>query len=75
MSKLIFEVDLYNEMTGHSMNFEYEIDEYDMTLEELKDYAEDLETGKEPYLYDEVLGNLSVIPRLIAIEHDGEEED
>ena len=74
MSKLIFEVELINEMTGHFMNFEYEIDEYDMTVEELKDYAESLENGRESYLYDEILNNLSIVPRLIDIEYDGEEE-
>jgi hypothetical protein len=45
------------------MDFEYEYETWDdMTREELEQLADDLSSGRDPELYNEIMANLSIVP-------------
>jgi hypothetical protein len=57
------------------MDFEYDYETWDdMTQEELEALADDLATGRDPELYNEIMNNISIVPRLISIEDTDESE-
>lgn len=70
MATLNFDVELIYEGTGHFMNFEYEFEEYGLSRAELEDLANDLATGGVRDLYEEIMGNISIVPVLTSIEED-----
>jgi len=70
MATLNFEVELIYEGTGHFMNFEYEFEEFGLSRAELEDLANDLATGGVRDLYDEIMGQISIVPVLTSIEAD-----
>lgn len=70
MATLNFEVELIYEGTGHFMNFEYEFEEFGLSRAELQDLADDLVTGSDRALYDEIMGQISIVPVLTSIEAD-----
>jgi hypothetical protein len=74
MATITFSVELIYEGTGHFMDFEYEYETWDdMTREELEQLADDLATGRDPELYNEIMGNLSIVPtveNVVADESD-----
>ena len=70
MATLNFEVELIYEGTGHFMNFEYEFEEFGLSRAELEDLANDLATGSDRTLYDEIMGSISIVPVLDYIEED-----
>jgi hypothetical protein len=75
MATITFSVELIYEGTGHFMDFEYEYETWDdMTQEELEALADDLATGRDPELYNEIMNNISIVPRLISIEDTDESE-
>ena len=63
--KLVFDIELTNELDGTFMNFEYEheIWEDDYTEQEIAELISELETGKNYEIYDTVLSNISINPR------------
>jgi hypothetical protein len=63
MATITFSVELIYEGTGHFMDFEYEYETWDdMTREELEQLADDLSSGRDPELYNEIMANLSIVP-------------
>ena len=72
MATLNFEVELIYEGTGHFMNFEYEFEEFGLSRAELQDLADDLVTGSDRALYDEIMGQISIVPTLGEIEDDSD---
>ena len=63
MATITFSVELIYEGTGHYMDFEYEYETYDdMTREELEQLADDLVSGRDPELYNEIMNNISIVP-------------
>ena len=74
MATITFSVELIYEGTGHFMDFEYEYETWDdMTQEELEQLADDLATGRDPELYNEIMANLSIVPtveNVVADESD-----
>jgi hypothetical protein len=75
MATITFSVELIYEGTGHFMDFEYDYETWDdMTQEELEALADDLATGRDPELYNEIMNNISIVPRLISIEDTDESE-
>lgn len=72
MATLNFEVELIYEGTGHFMNFEYEFEEFGLSRAELQDLADDLVTGSDRALYDEIMGQISIVPTLVEIEDDSD---
>ena len=63
MATITFSVELIYEGTGHFMDFEYEYEAYDdMTREELEQLADDLASGRDPELYNEIMANISIVP-------------
>ena len=72
MATLNFEVELIYEGTGHFMNFEYEFEEFGPSRAELQDLADDLVTGSDRALYDEIMGQISIVPTLVEIEDDSD---
>jgi hypothetical protein len=69
-----FEIELINELTGHSLSFEYDFDEYGLSRQELDDLANDLVMGRDRALYDEILQNISIVPSVSHIEYDDDDE-
>jgi len=72
MATLNFDVELIYEGTGHFMNFEYEFEEFGLSRRELEDLADDLVTGSDRALYDEIMGEISIVPTLVEIEDDSD---
>ena len=72
MATLRFDVELIYEGTGHFMNFEYEFEEFGLSRAELQDLADDIATGSDRALYDEIMGQISIVPVLVEIEDDNE---
>ena len=72
MVTLRFDVELIYEGTGHFMNFEYEFEEFGLSRAELQDLADDLVTGSDRALYDEIMGQISIVPTLVEIEDDND---
>ena len=70
MATLNFDVELIYEGTGHFMNFEYEFEEFGLSRAELEELANDLATGGVRDLYEEIMGNISIVPVLTSIEED-----
>jgi hypothetical protein len=68
MATLTFDVDIIFEGTGHFLNFEYDFEEYGLTEEEAKDLADSIESGLDQGFYDEIMNNISIVPRLVSIE-------
>jgi len=74
MATITFSVELIYEGTGHFMDFEYEYETWDdMTREELEQLADDLATGRDPELYNEIMGNLSIVPTVENVSADESE--
>ena len=72
MATLNFDVELIYEGTGHFMNFEYKFEEFGLSRRELEDLADDLVTGSDRALYDEIMGEISIVPTLVEIEDDSD---
>ena len=72
MATIYFDIEIVNEHNGHTMDFEYEYEvmDSDLTEDEIRDIARDLETSVDPDLYDTILNSLSIIPRVSYIEMD-----
>jgi hypothetical protein len=74
MATITFSVELIYEGTGHFMDFEYDYEAYeDMTREELEELADDLASGRNPELYEEIMANISIVPvveNVVADESD-----
>ena len=74
MAILTFDVELIYEGTGHFLNFDYRYEEFDLTEEEAKDLANSIESGLDQGFYDEIMNNISIVPRLVSIEGADEPE-
>jgi hypothetical protein len=70
MATITFSVELINELTGHSLNFEYDWEEYGLSKEEAEQFADDLASGRDMALFDEILNNVSIIPTVENVEVD-----
>ena len=68
VATLTFEVELIYEGTGHFLNFDVDWEEWDVTEEEARDIASEIESGMHQAFYDEVMNNISIVPRLVSIE-------
>ena len=73
MATLHFEVELIYEGTGHFLNFDMDWEEWDVTEEEAREVADNIESGLNQDFYDEIMNNISIVPRLVSIE--GVEDD
>ena len=74
MATLNFEVELIYEGTGHFLNFEMDWEEWDVTEEEAREIADNIESGLNQDFYDEIMNNISIVPRLVSIEGADESE-
>jgi hypothetical protein len=71
MATITFSVELIYEGTGHFMDFEYEYETWDdMTREELEQLADDLSSGRNSEVYDEIINNISIIPTVENVSPD-----
>jgi len=76
MAIITFNVELIYEGTGHFMDFEYDYETWDdMTKQELEDLADDLATGRDPELFNEIMNNISIIPTVENVVADGEDDE
>ena len=73
MATITFSVELINELTGHSLDFEYEWEEYGLSKEEAEEFADDLASGRDMALFDEILNNISIIPTVENVSADESE--
>jgi hypothetical protein len=74
MATITFSVELIYEGTGHFMDFEYEYETWDdMTREELEQLADDLSSGRDPGLYNEIMANISIVPTVENVVADESE--
>jgi len=74
MATITFSVELIYEGTGHYMDFEYDYETYDdMTREELEQLADDLVSGRDPELYNEIMANISIVPTVENVSADESE--
>lgn len=71
MAKIVFDVEIANELNGSYMNFdyEYEVDD-DMTEDEVQSLADDIVSGFDQSFYDEILSWISINPSVSYIEMD-----
>ncbi len=74
MATLTFDVELIFEGTGHFLSFDYDFEEYGLTEEEAKELANSIESGLDQGFYDEIMNNISIVPRLVSIEDTDESE-
>jgi hypothetical protein len=74
MTTITFSVELIYEGTGHFMDFEYDYETWDdMTTEEAEALADDLASGRDPELFNEIMANISIVPtveNVVADESD-----
>ena len=74
MTTITFSVELIYEGTGHYMDFEYDYETWDdMTTEEAEALADDLASGRNSELYNEIMANISIVPtveNVVADESD-----
>jgi hypothetical protein len=70
MATITFSVELINELTGHSLDFEYEWEEYGLSKEEAEEFADDLASGRDMSLFDEILNNISIVPTVENVSAD-----
>jgi len=75
MAILTFDVELIYEGTGHFLSFDYDFEEFDLTEEEAKDLANSIESGLDQGFYDEIMNNISIVPRLLSISGVDDESD
>ena len=75
MATINFEIELINELTGHSLSFEYDFEEFGLSRQELDDLADDLVMGRDRTLYDEILNNISIVPTVTSIDYDYGDDD
>jgi len=74
MATITFSVELIYEGTGHYMDFEYDYEAYeDMTREELEELADQLASGSDPSLYNEIMANISIVPVVENVSADESE--
>jgi len=74
MATITFSVELIYEGTGHFMDFEYDYEAYeDMTREELEELADQLASGSDPSLYNEIMANISIVPVVENVSADESE--
>jgi hypothetical protein len=74
MTTITFSVELIYEGTGHFMDFEYEYETYDdMTTEEAEALADDLASGRDPELFNEIMANISIVPTVENVVADESE--
>ena len=74
MATITFSVELIYEGTGHFMDFEYDYETYDdMTTEEAEALADDLASGRNPELYNEIMANISIVPTVENVVADESE--
>jgi hypothetical protein len=72
---IVFNVELIYEGTGHYMDFEYEIEHPDnMPRDEAEEWANDLASGGDPELFNEIMANISIVPTVEHVEVDDESE-
>ena len=71
---ITFSVELIYEGTGHFMDFEYEYETWDdMTTEEAEALADDLASGRNSELYNEIMNNISIVPTVENVVADESE--
>ena len=71
MHKIMFDIELSNELDGTSMNFEYEYEvDSDLTEDEVQDIADEITRGADYRFYDEILSWISINPSVSYIEMD-----
>ncbi len=74
MTTITFSVELIYEGTGHFMDFEYDYETWDdMTTEEAEALADDLASGRNPELYNEIMANISIVPTVENVVADESE--
>jgi hypothetical protein len=74
MTTITFSVELIYEGTGHYMDFEYDYETWDdMTTEEAEALADDLASGRNPELYNEIMANISIVPTVENVVADESE--
>jgi hypothetical protein len=71
---ITFSVELIYEGTGHFMDFEYEYETWDdMTTEDAEALADDLASGRNSELYNEIMANISIVPTVENVVADESE--
>lgn len=75
MATITFNVELIYEGTGHFMDFEYDYEEYGLTRAEAEELADDLASGRNPDLFNEIMSNISIVPVVENVEADEEDDD
>ena len=70
MATITFSVELINELTGHFLDFEYihEFFDDEYTEEEIDEYVDDLISGRNPEIYNEIMNNISIVPTLDRVD-------
>jgi hypothetical protein len=70
VATITFNVELIYEGTGHYLDFEYEHEFFDdeYTQEEIDQYVDDLVTGRDPELYNEIMANISIVPTFDRVD-------
>lgn len=71
MHKIVFDVEIANELDGSYMNFEYEYEvDSDMTEQEVHEFADGLicGDGRSHGFYDDIISWLSINPSVRYIE-------
>lgn len=71
MAKIVFDIEVSNELDGSHMNFEYEYDiDSNLTEVEAQEIADEIVSGADSRFYDEILSWISVNPSVSYIEMD-----
>jgi hypothetical protein len=75
MATITFSVELIYEGTGHFMDFEYDWEEFGLSRQELEDLADELASGADPSLYNEIMANISIVPTVENVSFDYGDDD
>jgi hypothetical protein len=71
MATITFSVELIYEGTG----FEYDWEEFGLSRRELEDLADQLASGSDPSLYNEIMANISIVPTVENVSFDYGDDD
>ena len=78
MAILSFSGEIYNEITGYSMDLEFDYEVYEdaeMTREEMVQIGENLASAADFEVFQYILDNLSIMLNLENVEMDSEDDE
>ena len=78
MANITFTGEIYCELTGHSMELDFDYETYDdpdLTREDMEAIANDFASGADFEVFQYILDNISIMLNVDSIEMDEEDDE